>query len=102
MPFRDSLPPWLKHLLAEFHWATWLMIAVGIRALPRLLPHVGALVNVTAHDGIVPTFVAIVGSDVIVELGGARGYPPSILIERNASVCLTSLRSGRYPRICRV
>ena len=80
MPFRDSLPPWLTHLLAEFHWTRWLTIALGIWALPRRLPNVGALVNVTARDGTVPTFVVIVESDVIVELSGARGYPASILI----------------------
>ena len=164
MPFRDPLPPWLKHLLAKFHWSTWLMIALGIWSLPRLLPHVGALVDVTARDRTAPTFavrtladstitsrslrgrvvlvnvwatwcipcraemplleatwnrhkaagllilgasvdkgdprtvrdfiserrisypIAMVGSDVIAELGGVRGYPTSILIGRDGRV----------------
>ena len=164
MAFRDSYPPRLKRLLGRFHWTTWLMLALGIWALPRLLPHVGALVNVTARDRSTPTFavrtladstitsqslrgrvvlvnvwatwctpcrvemplleatwnrhkaaglvvlgasvdkgdpqtvrdfisergisypIAIVGNDVIGELGGVRGYPTSILIGRDGRV----------------
>ncbi len=33
------------------------MITIGIWSLPRLLPHVGALVNVTARDRSTPSFV---------------------------------------------
>jgi cytochrome c biogenesis protein CcmG/thiol:disulfide interchange protein DsbE len=140
------------------------MLALGIWALPRLLPHVGALVNVTERDRSAPTFavrtladstitsqslrgrvvlvnvwatwclpcraemplleatwnrhkaaglvilgasvdkgdpqtvrdfitergisypIAIVGPDVIGELGGVRGYPTSILIGRDGRV----------------
>ncbi len=164
MTFRDSLPPWLTRLLTRFHWSTWLLIVLGLWSLPRLLPHVGALVNVTARDRNAPTFavrtlvdsmitsqslrgrvvlvnvwatwcipcraemplleatwnrhkaaglvilgasvdkgdpqtvrdfigergisypIAIVGPDVIAELGGVRGYPTSILIGRDGSV----------------
>lgn len=164
MAFRDSYPPRLKRLLTRVHWTTWLMVALGIWALPRLLPHVGALVNVTARDRSAPAFVvrtlvdsaitsellrgrvvlvnvwatwcapcrvemplleatwdrhkaaglvvlgasvdqgdpqavrefisargisypiAIVGPDVIRELGGVRGYPTSILIGRDGRV----------------
>ena len=164
MAFHYSIPPKIKHLLARFNWTTWLMLALGVWALPRLLPHVGALVNVTARDRSSPTFalrtladsaitsqslrgrvvlvnvwatwctpcrvemplleatwnrhktaglvvlgasvdkgdpqtvrdfisargisypIAIVGPDVIRELGGVRGYPTSILIGRDGRV----------------
>ena len=46
MAFRFSYPRGLKSSLVRFHWTTLLMLALGIWALPRLLPHVGALVNV--------------------------------------------------------
>ncbi len=159
-----SCPPRLTRLIVRFHWSTLLMISLGIWALPRLLPHVGALVNVTARDRSTPTFavrtladstitsqslrgrvvlvnvwatwctpcrvemplleatwnrhqaaglvvlgasvdkgdprtvrdfisergisypIAIVGPDVISELGGVRGYPTSILIGRDGRV----------------
>jgi thiol-disulfide isomerase/thioredoxin len=164
MAFRDSFSLRLKHLLSRFHWSTLLMFGLGIWALPRLLPHVGALVNVTARDRSTPAFtvrtladstitsqalrgrvvlvnvwatwcapcrvemplleatwdrhreaglvvlgasvdkgdpqtvrdfvttrgisypIAIVGSDVIRELGGVIGYPTSILIGRDGRV----------------
>ena len=164
MTFRFSYPPRLKQLLGRFHWTTLLTIGLGRWALPRLLPHVGALVNVTARDRSTPTFavrtltdstitspslrgrvvlvnvwatwctpcrvemplleatwnrhkaaglivlgasvdhgdpqtvrdfitergisypIAIVGPDVIRELGGVRGYPTSILIGRDGRV----------------
>ena len=164
MAFRLSLPPRLAKLFGRFHWTTWLLLALGIWALPRLLPHVGALVNVTVRDRSTPTFavrtladstitseslrgrvvlvnvwatwclpcraemplleatwnrhkaaglvilgasvdkgdpqtvrdfitergisypIAIVGPDVIGELGGVRGYPTSILIGRDGRV----------------
>jgi thiol-disulfide isomerase/thioredoxin len=164
MAFQYSYPPRFKQLVAKVHWSTLLMIGLGIWALPRLLPHVGALVNVTARDRSTPTFavrtladstitsqslrgrvvlvnvwatwctpcrvemplleatwnrhqasglvvlgasvdagdphtvrdfiskrgisypIAIVGPDVIRELGGVRGYPTSILIGRDGRV----------------
>ena len=164
MAFQDSFPPRFKQRLAKVHWSTLLMIGLGFWALPRLLPHVGALVNVTARDRSTPTFtvrtladstitsqslrgrvvlvnvwatwcmpcrvemplleatwnrhraaglvvlgasvdtgdphtvrdfirargisypIAIVGPDVISELGGVRGYPTSILIGRDGRV----------------
>lgn len=164
MAFHYSYPPWLKARLAKFHWTTWIMVVLGIWALPRLLPHVGALVNVTARDRSTPVYtihtladsaitsqslrgrvvlvnvwatwcapcrvemplleatwnrhkaaglvllgasvdkgdpqtvrdfisergisypIAIVGADVIRELGGVVGYPTSILIGRDGRV----------------
>ena len=164
MAFQDSYPPRFKQLVAKVHWSTLLTIGLGIWALPRLLPHVGALVNVTARDRSTPAFtvrtladstitsqslrgrvvlvnvwatwctpcrvemplleatwnrhqaaglvvlgasvdqgdprtvrdfisergisypIAIVGPDVISELGGVRGYPTSILIGRDGRV----------------
>ncbi|WP_373064975.1 TlpA family protein disulfide reductase [Gemmatimonas sp.] len=73
MKFRDSLPPWLTQLLAKFHWTTWLVIALSIWALPRLLPHVGALVNVSARDRTAPTFAVRTLADSTITSQSLRG-----------------------------
>jgi thiol-disulfide isomerase/thioredoxin len=38
------------------HWSTLILIAMGLWALPRLLPHIGAMLNVRARDASTPTF----------------------------------------------
>ena len=40
------------------HWSTVLFLLIGAFALPRLLPHVGALVGVRAREERRPAFVA--------------------------------------------
>lgn len=39
------------------HWSTLLILAIVIWAMPRLLPHLGALVDVRTRDASTPTFV---------------------------------------------
>ena len=73
MAFHYSLPPRIKHLLARFKWTTWLMLALGLWALPRLLPHVGALVNVTARDRSTPTFAVRTLADSTITSQSLRG-----------------------------
>ena len=73
MAFHYSYPPRLERLLAKFHWTTWIMVVLGIWALPRLLPHVGALVNVTARDRSTPTFVVRTLTDSAITSQSLRG-----------------------------
>jgi thiol-disulfide isomerase/thioredoxin len=73
MALRLSLPPRLAKLLGRFHWTTWLTLAVGLWMLPRLLPHVGALVNVTARDQSTPTFTVRTLADSAITSQSLRG-----------------------------
>ena len=73
MAFQYSYPPRFKQLVAKVHWSTLLMIGLGIWALPRLLPHVGALVNVTARDRSTPTFAVRTLADSTITSQSLRG-----------------------------
>jgi thiol-disulfide isomerase/thioredoxin len=73
MAFQYSYPPRFKRLVAKVHWSTLLMLALGIWALPRLLPHVGALVNVTAHDRSTPMFAMRTLADSTITSQSLRG-----------------------------
>ena len=86
MAFRLSLPPRLAKLFGRFHWTTWLMLALGIWAMPRLLPHVGALVNVTARDRSTPTFTMRTLADSAITSQSLRGRV--ILVNVWATWCL--------------
>lgn len=68
-----SSAPRLKRLLSRFHWTTWLTLAVGLWMLPRLLPHVGALMNVTARDQRTPTFTVRTLADSAITSASLRG-----------------------------
>lgn len=86
MAFRFSFPPRLRQLLARFHWSTWFMLALGVWALPRLLPHVGALANVTARDRSSPTFVVHTLADSAITSQSLRGRV--VLVNVWATWCL--------------
>ena len=153
-----------RRLLRWPHWSTIVVVAISFWALPRLLPHVGALLGVRARDASTPNFtvhtldgavmssaslrgkvvlvnvwatwcapcrvempllestwrrhrdaglvllgasvdlgdpsvvrefvssrgitypISIVGAEVIAALGGVRGYPTSVLIDRDGRV----------------
>ena len=70
---RTVVPDWLKRALAPRHWTSWLLIALGIWSLPRVLPHLGALANVTARDGRVPAFVVRTLADSTITSQSLRG-----------------------------
>jgi thiol-disulfide isomerase/thioredoxin len=70
---RTVVPDWLRRALAPRHWTSWLLLALGIWSLPRLLPHLGALVNVTARDGRLPTFVVRTLADSTITSQSLRG-----------------------------
>jgi cytochrome c biogenesis protein CcmG, thiol:disulfide interchange protein DsbE len=55
------------------HWSTVLFLLIGALSLPRLLPHVGALVGVRARDEAVPTFAVRTFSDETLTSESLRG-----------------------------
>jgi thiol-disulfide isomerase/thioredoxin len=73
MALKYSCPPRLKRRFGRFHWTTWLVLALGVWASPRLLPHVGALVNVTARDRSTPTFAVRTLADSSITSQSLRG-----------------------------
>ena len=86
MAFRFSYPRGLKSSLVRFHWSTLLTIGLGIWALPRLLPHVGALVNVTARDRSTPAFTVRTLADSSITSQSLRGRV--VLVNVWATWCL--------------
>ena len=55
------------------HWSTLILIAMGLWALPRLLPHVGAMLNVRARDASTPTFTMQTLDGALVSSESLRG-----------------------------
>lgn len=55
------------------HWSTLVVIAIALWALPRLLPHVGALVDVRARDASTPTFTMQTLSGATLSMDSLRG-----------------------------
>jgi cytochrome c biogenesis protein CcmG, thiol:disulfide interchange protein DsbE len=55
------------------HWSTLLAVVVGLWALPRLLPHVGALVGIRARDASVPHFTVQTLDGATISMDSLRG-----------------------------
>lgn len=68
------------------HWSTLLLIALGIWAAPRLLPHLGALVNVRTRDVITPQFRVLTLTGDTLSMGDLRGQV--VLVNVWATWCL--------------
>lgn len=55
------------------HWSTLVIIAITIWALPRLLPHVGALVDVRTRDPSTPSFATTTLDGALISSESLRG-----------------------------
>lgn len=55
------------------HWSTLLILAIAIWAMPRLLPHVGALVDVRTRDASTPVFTTHTLDGVLMSTDSLRG-----------------------------
>jgi len=68
------------------HWTTLAFVALGIWALPRLLPHVGALLGVRVRDAAHPVFSVQTLDDGVLSVTGLRGRV--VLVNVWATWCL--------------
>lgn len=68
------------------HWTTLLAVGVGIWALPRLLPHVGALFDVRARDASRPVYAVRTLVDSLLTSHALRGQV--VLVNVWATWCL--------------
>ena len=68
------------------HWSTLLLIVLGIWAMPRLLPHLGALFNVRTRDVITPQFTAKTLAGDTLSMSSLRGRV--VLVNVWATWCL--------------
>ena len=68
------------------HWSTLVIIVLAIWALPRLLPHMGALMDVRARDASSPTFTAQTLDGTVVSSETLRGKV--VLVNIWATWCL--------------
>ena len=55
------------------HWSTIVVIAISLWALPRLLPHVGALLGVRARDASTPNFTVHTLDGAVMSSASLRG-----------------------------
>lgn len=55
------------------HWSTLVVIAIALWALPRLLPHLGALVDVRARDASTPSFTMQTLDGTLISSESLRG-----------------------------
>ncbi|MBL0172108.1 MAG: TlpA family protein disulfide reductase [Gemmatimonadaceae bacterium] len=60
-------------LLRWRHWSTLMVVAISLWALPRLLPHVGALVGIRSRDASIPTFTVHTLSGATLSTDSLRG-----------------------------
>jgi cytochrome c biogenesis protein CcmG/thiol:disulfide interchange protein DsbE len=68
------------------HWSTLLFVAIAIWAMPRLLPHLGALVDYRTRDVVTPEFrVQTLDGDTL-SMQGLRGKV--VLVNVWATWCL--------------
>src|SRR5688572_22045758 len=68
------------------HWSTLVIIAIAVWAMPRLLPHVGALVDVRARDASTPNFTTQTLDGVVISSETLRGKV--VLVNIWATWCL--------------
>ncbi|MEO7996202.1 MAG: TlpA disulfide reductase family protein [Gemmatimonadaceae bacterium] len=68
------------------HWSTLALIAIGIWALPRLLPHLTALVGIRNRDTVHPSFAARTLAGNVLTQDSLRGRV--VLINIWATWCL--------------
>ena len=60
-------------LLRWPHWSTIVVIAISLWALPRLLPHVGALLGIRARDASTPEFTVHTLDGAVMSSASLRG-----------------------------
>ena len=68
------------------HWSTLVLLALGVWAAPRLLPHVGALVNVRSREVRTPSFTVQTLNGDTLSLASLRGQV--VLVNVWATWCL--------------
>lgn len=80
------MPSRLLRRVRNISWSTWLAGALLLWALPRLLPHVGALLNVTEQTAQQPTFHVTTLDGAPLALADLRGEV--VLVNVWATWCL--------------
>ena len=81
---RLSRPAWVPTWVP--HWTTLAILVLLIAAAPRLLPHLGALVDVRARDAAHPRFAVRTLSDSLLSTDALRGRV--VLVNVWATWCL--------------
>jgi cytochrome c biogenesis protein CcmG/thiol:disulfide interchange protein DsbE len=76
------MPAWLR----VPHWTTVAMIVIAVIAAPRLLPHLGALVDVRTRDASHPTYAVRTLGDALLSSDALRGRV--VLVNVWATWCL--------------
>jgi thiol-disulfide isomerase/thioredoxin len=78
------MPAWVPVWVP--HWTTLAMVAIALVAAPRLLPHLGALVDVRTRDASHPTYAVRTLADSLLTSESLRGRV--VLVNVWATWCL--------------